>query len=412
MRFILSFFYKFYMWVSKNFIIGYLRVRSLLDRIKNPRKKKVVVEASYNGGPIMLMALYEKGVIRNDTQALLHAAKSLGVYVIGVNTKRLDWQDSYAALLDCYIERDNFGRDFGSYKLGFDHVYSKGWDKECPRLLMINDSVFFSSKHCRSFLESLFNSSVEVLGATENHEIEHHLGSFCIAISGKVLRSEKLKSYWRDYKNSDIRPEVIERGEMGLSKCLKSVVGRDGGFRAFYDVAFVAQYIDEHPDIVVKLDRLSRKSKLTGWPVFSWEDALESNFYLKNSLVKELGDEYYFDVEDWGDIEGLIPKNQEYINKERFIGELKEKAIAYFLYCFNSGSQLHANNIFLHYIGVPIIKLDGLYRGMFNVEDIENLASQLELSQKEEFRRLMYSRPFGQDVLFGWKRLAFMLGYI
>ncbi|OSN06944.1 rhamnan synthesis F family protein [Lonsdalea iberica] len=391
-----------------------LRFRSFLERRKYPSKCSIIYEREYLSEPVMLLALYEKGGLRNDVQCLLKFAKKLGIYTIGVNTRSMQWDPEYSELLDCYIERDNFGRDFGSYKVGFNHIYSKSIDERCNRFLMINDSVFFSEKHCLSFLKIMFESEIDVLGATENHEIRHHLGSFCISMSGNILRSDKLKKYWSNYKNSDIRPEVIARGEMGLSQCLRSIVSADDQFRAYYDTAYVSSIIEDRTDeLLPLLDRLSCKSEHRGWRKFNWEDALNTSAFLKNSLLKPIGDDdFFFDVNDWKGLEGLIPNNKGDIDPERFLGEFEEKVKAHFLTCFNSGSQIHANNIFLHYIGMPIIKLDGLYRGMFNAEDVENIASQLVPSQKDEFRRMMYSRPFGGHVLFGWKNTAFFNGFI
>jgi hypothetical protein len=80
--------------------------------------------------------------------------------------------------------------------------------------------------------------------------------------------------------------------------------------------------------------------------------------------------------------------------------------------CFIAGSQIHQNNILLHQLGMPLIKNDGLYRGMFSVEDVQTLANQLGRDEQNHFMRLMYSKPFGGNTLFGWKRAAFYRGLI
>ena len=91
--------------------------------------------------------------------------------------------------------------------------------------------MFFSKKHIHKFIADMLSSPCEVLGATENYEIEHHLGSFCIAISGGVLNAAKLKDYWKGYRNTDVRPVVIKTGEMEFSKVLKRVVRSSENFR-------------------------------------------------------------------------------------------------------------------------------------------------------------------------------------
>ena len=80
--------------------------------------------------------------------------------------------------------------------------------------------------------------------------------------------------------------------------------------------------------------------------------------------------------------------------------------------CFSFGSQIHQNAILLHFLGMPIIKLDGLYRGMFSPADVENIANQLEEDEVVFFKRMLYSKPFGGNVLSGWKQAAFYRGLI
>ena len=86
-------------------------------------------EKAYGGQKILLIALYEKGKLRPDIKRLLTTSKKLGMYVVAVNTQKLDSPFDLDALIDCYIERHNYGRDFGSYQNGFLHIYRQGWDE-------------------------------------------------------------------------------------------------------------------------------------------------------------------------------------------------------------------------------------------------------------------------------------------
>jgi hypothetical protein len=113
---------------------------------------------------ILLLALYEKGVLRDDIVRLIEEAKAAGLYVIGVNTLKLRDPSGLSGLLDCYIERPNFGRDFGSYRTGFLHLFERGWAKRCSRLLMANDSVFYTGDKLAKFIDDMMTSEIEVLG--------------------------------------------------------------------------------------------------------------------------------------------------------------------------------------------------------------------------------------------------------
>ena len=90
-------------------------------------------ENPYEGQKILLVALYEKGLPRPDMQMLMREAKDQGAYVLAVNTMKFTDPAAWRGLIDCYIEKHNFGRDFSSYQAGFLHLYSRGWEKTCPR---------------------------------------------------------------------------------------------------------------------------------------------------------------------------------------------------------------------------------------------------------------------------------------
>lgn len=214
-----------------------VQAQSAVSWLKSKGKKAVVhFEAPFDERAILLLALYEKGRLRPDVRRMLQIAADQGLYVLAVNTLRLlpGEIENLHDIVDCYIERPNFGRDFGSYRTGFLHLIDKGWAESCPRLLMLNDSVYFSQSRTPAFLRDMMESPVEVLGATENFEIEYHLGSFCIAVDGGILRNPRFRKYWRDYSLTDVRPAVIKRGEMGLSWLLKRIATAPEGICALY----------------------------------------------------------------------------------------------------------------------------------------------------------------------------------
>lgn len=198
------------------------------------KSPKIHFQKEYDGRPILLFAVYQKGTLRPDCVRMLQAARENGMYIVAVNTLRLTEPEQLSDLVDCYIEKFNFGRDFSSYKTGFLHIFQNAWHEKCPRLVMINDSVFFARDRISKFFDDLLTSEVEVLGSTENYEIEYHLGSFCIAMCGSILRQKRFQSYWRKYYLSDIRPVVIYRGEMKLSRTLKKCASSEAQFQALY----------------------------------------------------------------------------------------------------------------------------------------------------------------------------------
>ena len=79
---------------------------------------------------------------------------------------------------------------------------------------------------------------------------------------------------------------------------------------------------------------------------------------------------------------------------------------------FLQGSQIHHNACILLFMGLPIVKNDGLYRGAFAMEDINRICEHLEEDEAKELVNILVSRPFGRSSLIGWKRAAFDAGLI
>lgn len=403
-----------------------LNAQSTKAWIKSFGKKSIVhFAASYGGSPILFLALYQKGRLRPDVIRMLDLAKQQGFYILAVNTLKLRLAEIERARghVDCYIERPNFGRDFGSYKTGFLHLFDQGWAQNCPRLIMLNDSVFYSTPRVAKFLNDLADTDTEVLGATENFEIEHHLGSFAIAFGGAILRNPLFARYWRDYNLTDVRPAVIRTGEMALSKLLKRCVAESSQFRALYSTTRYVDEVERNRELLEFSVSNARTSSLTHWQRVTPKGMLDylSVRYLVpvhaenagsvqvDANLTELNERSF--IVGYQDLEEYIRQkvaDDAVVDSKR----LSSLAAAYLGEIFMQGSQIHQNAAILLYMGLPIIKLDGLYRGMFNTFDIGTLARQLDDQEAAELRELLYARPYGENVLSGWKKAAFMRGYL
>jgi hypothetical protein len=399
--------------------------QSEYQRVKTLGKSpKIHFEEGYDGQPIMLLALYQKGRLRPDVIRLLRAAKAQGLYVLGVNTLKLQKPEELRGLIDCYIERSNFGRDFGSYKTGFLHLFSRRWEGTCPRLVMLNDSVFYASRGLDKFIDELATSRTEVLGGTENYEIEYHLGSFCISMAQSVLKADRFKAYWKGYRLTDVRPVVIKRGEMKLSKTLKRCVSMPSEFRALYSSDRFLNEIKSNPDLQDLVIKDSRTGANTPAPRFGAESVtkmLAGRFIARryslgekvdisiDTPVKELNEEVLITSrEDFSRYLLRHVPEQTGSFDEIFSDSLAAVASEVFML----GSQIHQNAAVLLEIGLPIIKLDGLYRGMFNNYDVLRLQKKLNETEARELSALLLDRPYGGQMLYGWKRAAFLRGLI
>ena len=402
--------------------------QSLRMRLKTlGQRPRIHHEAAYDGRPILLLALYQKGGLRPDVLRLLRVARGQGLYVLAVNTLRLTDPAATRDLIDCYIERPNFGRDFGSYKTGFLHLFARGWQGTCPRLLMLNDSIYFSQERMPAFLRDMMAPEAEVLGGTENFEIEYHLGSFCIAMAGRILAHPKFRAYWRRYRLTDVRPAVIRRGEMGLSKVLRRCAADPRGFAALYGAARYLRALQQDDGLIDVTLTCARTSGLTGWKRISPETirtALQGRFLMPVNALSKPGDRHDFQLD----------ARLEELNRQMFVKD-RETLLAYLRmnlddgaqadeailmeairselgHAFMEGSQIHQNAAILLHMGMPLVKLDGLYRGMFNLFDIGSITAALTAAEGQELITLLVERPYGNATLKGWRRAAFNRGLI
>ena len=427
------------------FAQAYLRTQSLWNGIKaRSHPDRVLHQAPYEGQKILLIALYEKGVLRPDVGRMIAAAKAQGAYVLAVNNQRLTEPSEWRHLLDCYVERYNFGRDFGSYQSGFLHLYSQGWEKTCPRLLMVNDSIYFCRLRTPALLEDLFGSEIEALGATENFEFEHHLGSFCIAMAGRVVAHERMQRYWRQFRKSDIRPTVIARGEMQLSKTLKRAVSSEDQFLSLYGVDRFEQAVRTDPGYLARSLYNARQSDRVPWPTTRAKDVLRE-FKIRNLVTpgiiqvdefRRLYDERKLTIEEYvkltrRDQPSLAPADVTHeqetvlldvddlvqvatanvpVGGERVVGELKTLLADILTTNFVRGGHIHQNAAALVDLGLAIVKLDGMYRGVFDASDVRKICELMHPEDARELSRLLLSRPWGEHTTRGWRKSAFLLG--
>jgi len=209
-----------WVWLLRLFLAPAFLLRAWLRRIGGDGQKAVPLrEAPGRSGPVAVLAMYQDGALRADIRTLAHELRDRGVYVIAVNTGRL--ADGGAALpVDCYIERRNFGRDFGSYRLGL--VTACRIVPSPSRVMLLNDSVYYARRGLPGFIERLLSSPADVCSATESREVVPHQTSFCMSFSPNCVASPVFAQFWRRYRPSELRPLVVMLGEVRLSRCLQA----------------------------------------------------------------------------------------------------------------------------------------------------------------------------------------------
>ena len=130
---------------------------------------------------------------------------------------------------------------------------------------------------------------------------------------------------------------------------------------------------------------------------------------LIRSEIEKVNEKVY--VDGFDELSDYVNRNV--VSAGKVSTETLQKATAAILTeVFTEGSHIHQNGLVLLKMGLPLVKLDGLYRGMFNVFDVSNICALLHPEDAPEFQTLIMERPYGGKMLRGWKNAAFMRGLI
>lgn len=406
-------------------VIAYL---DIVQRIRSYfHKTKVFEYTEYRPGQkIALVAIWEYKSVRQDISTLLSELLKRDFYVCVVNTGKID-SAKISGKTSVYIERFNYGRDFGSYHDGIKYLQKNNKLAQAEKFLLCNDSVYYLQDLISPCIDSLLESKLEVCGATENFEIMHHLGSFFIMFSNTAINSLQFKKFWRKFRVTDIRSKNIRYGEMRLSEKMKKSVS-ESEFGAIWSLSFLSENYNE-VESLSKAINLANRGHITGWKKLSWQFITKaflderilfpSDFSKKQGIVLQSSEGRSSDSNE----SELILTHQDAVdlisntfNKEvssQTLFDLKMKAKGHWVSTIASGSQIHQNNNLLISLGCPLVKLDLIYRGAFSYEDSEIMFAQIENQEDVSLLRgILYSRAYGLDVLRGWKRSAFNKGLI
>lgn len=291
------------------------------------------------------------------------------------------------------LVRHNRGRDFGAYRAAT--LFLQAQNVRPRRLVYLNDSVMFvDGPGLDAMIGALMESSYDVVGAFENHEFVHHVGSYAFSVTGEVFADPRVQRFWKHYKPYDLRPHAIKRGEIGLSECLAEC-----GYRT--DVVYSAE------KLALRLDGMSLSElieKLRYAPYGALRDynlkALLSGATETGSLLQ--------DTPDSKSSKPVTPTITEYArfaarasnlideSKRRYaIADqlIRETLVNHIMGCIINGSQVHYGfGLFHRVMGSPLIKRDLLIRGVMLEYDCARILDYMPASQRDPIMRELINR--------------------
>ncbi|MFL4469680.1 rhamnan synthesis F family protein [Tateyamaria armeniaca] len=234
------------------------------DRVLS-RKRRVWDGAQSWSDRVAVYVIYPSdGLLATHLTTLRHVAAS-GYATVVVSNLPLSDSDRQQVLDLCvsYIERPNFGYDFGAYRDGVLSVSDRFAD--LTRLALLNDSAWYPLPDKRNWLHAAEEMGHDLVGATSNYgtprhdiadfmdiewsySVDHrnfHYGSFALSFGPKILKDPAFFSFWKRMRLDNNKKRVVRRGEIAMSQW---VVQRGYTHQCIFDPATLETALDALSD--------------------------------------------------------------------------------------------------------------------------------------------------------------------
>lgn len=162
-------------------------------------------------------------------------SKGLSVTVVSNIPLSTTDEEKLLTMCHCYIERPNFGYDFGGYRDGI--LSLKKTLCQTKQLILINDSVWFPVSSQTDWLEDVNSLNVDFSGAVSNYgmprveaenfrdldfdyQTDHknfHYCSFALSFGENILHHPGFMRFWKRFPLTSKKKRTVRRGEIGLT---------------------------------------------------------------------------------------------------------------------------------------------------------------------------------------------------
>ena len=206
-------------------LIGPSRQRRLDSQF--PKGFRVVNGAAELGSKVAIFLVYQpRGMLASAVATCRHLSeRGYSVVLVANSPVSLADEQALGRWVWRFVERPNFGYDFGGYRDGIRLLWH--WAVSPDSLIILNDSVWFPLDRNETMLASMEASSAGFLGALRHVDLPEtdteHAGiflSYFFLIKRAVLTSEVFVNYWNGYVSTSNKYLTVRRGERGFSRTL------------------------------------------------------------------------------------------------------------------------------------------------------------------------------------------------
>jgi hypothetical protein len=130
-----------------------------------------------------------------------------------------------------FLDRPNFGYDFGGYRDGI--IKLDDWNISPERLLILNDSIWLplhdesspvlQAEEIGDAITGLLMHTRASREQLDGPEVDGMIESYFFSVPATILRQDGFRRFWRDLRLSNSKVRVIHRGERGFSKAMHAL---------------------------------------------------------------------------------------------------------------------------------------------------------------------------------------------
>lgn len=331
--------------------------------------------STFNTGRYGIYVIWQPHGIPWYVTNILEGLRRHQVNTIVVSNGKLT-PDQLAALKPLCAEilvRRNKGLDFGAYKDAVLRLSQR--EKAVSRFLVLNDSTYVFGRELDHLLGELLSDDSPMVAAYENWELHYHFQSFCLGLSGDLMRDPKVRQFWRDYRPISIRRWCIDQGEVQLSAAIRKAAS---SFKVLYSINSL-------------LDSLMENS--------NWDTLLQYREFIPRPIRGDYPED---------DVLAMLEES-EAAERKIILRRLQERLSQMFML----RAQAHTGAFFFpKFLSSPFLKRDIVYREMFTIYEVERML--LELGYTEELQSITdeIRRRGTAAHLKGFARRRYRLGLI
>ncbi|WP_159089230.1 rhamnan synthesis F family protein [Tateyamaria sp. Alg231-49] len=187
---------------------------------------------------IVVLVIYPSHGLPESTRLMMQHIHDSGYSMVVVSNLPLPptHRETVLNLCATYIERPNFGYDFGAYRDGM--LYVTEHAKNVHRLALLNDSAWYPLPEGYNWLKQAEDMGPDLVGAISNYGVPRikpemfqdvewtystkhrnfHYCSFALSFGPAIYNNPKFTQFWKGFAMDNNKARVVRRGEIGLTQ--------------------------------------------------------------------------------------------------------------------------------------------------------------------------------------------------